>query len=1050
MSSTPVSGANRAPGQATIAGAAGVDLEATRLAGEFSRRMAAKEAPPAAAGRSQGLSVEAEILDLMQRSGGRRAVAAAVTAFEARFAGLAGDPAEFHRVLQAAFGDYDRGAAESLRHKALQGDFDWLPEVRLMTASDGRVRGAYAGGSGTVYLEDSAVADPATALRVLSEELGHHLETLVRQGDAAGDEGAIFSRLLLGEELSAGELADLQGEQDHGTIAGAGGSASVEFNLITDAWDWTVDTVTSVGEAVVDFGSDSADNVVGFFTNTADTVGDWFTFGGEDASPADAGEYSAGNDVYILPTMTVTADPPPEPAIDPWEPPAIDAIDDEPELPPPPPEVLGPEIPSAPPPAPPEAAPPSPPPLPPEVQAKVGKVPEFYTPSRQIRQEVAEFLKQGFGTLNVKDNPALTVEIQQALAYLGVQGTNSSYIDGRWGGYTAQILNAFQASHGISGIEIALAGKGVIGQATMRALIEALTERNQALLQETVYRPGVFTESHVRQIMESGAGRLDVGIPGVVTDLQKALAVVGVPGTGRLGFVDGVWGPETEAAVKAYQASRGLAVDGIVGPETLGTLTQELGLRDSWMQGYAPDDATLSHARQVAAGSGSFDTGNAVYVADLQKVLVSLDVPGTGRLDFVDGVWGPETEAAVKAYQASRGLAVDGIVGPETLGALAGEMDRPNQAGGYFEALWESWQGEWRELVNDWRQTAGEDIHWLSTTWQQLGNLADYLAGSLGSVLFNDQTRAWTGEAVAALRQTETWRSATSQLAQLVGESAETVDAWLDANPAVKAQLLRLSLAGWEVSEAIIEGIADFAAEHPEAAGNLQALGEILQIIPVGKVLGITVKGGAKGVGAAGDVLQRVDIDVPPSTLGSTGGNVRIVVRRPHIVILPDNALGPTRPTGIFSGKPEGPRTTMKPNDDVGNKRGLRRENESADRLAGAGYRVYQNPKDTGLLTPRMQKKLGLDATKKPDYLIEGRVFDNYAPTANQARGFWEGIVAKVGERQAHRIVLNLADTQVSYREIRQYLQANPIPGLKEMIVVEPSGIIRQYLPNRQ
>ena len=33
---------------------------------------------------------------------------------------------------------------------------------------------------------------------------------------------------------------------------------------------------------------------------------------------------------------------------------------------------------------------------------------------------------------------------------------------------------------------------------------------------------------------------------------------------------------------------------------------------------------------------------------------------------------------------------------------------------------------------------------------------------------------------------------------------------------------------------------------------------------------------------------------------------------------------------------------------------------------------------------------------------------------------------------------------------IRQYLQANPIPGLKEMIVIEPSGIIRQYLPNRQ
>ncbi|WAC59223.1 TIGR02594 family protein [Brevundimonas sp. SL130] len=52
------------------------------------------------------------------------------------------------------------------------------------------------------------------------------------------------------------------------------------------------------------------------------------------------------------------------------------------------------------------------------------------------------------------------------------------------------------------------------------------------------------------------------------TDIQKALSARGFdPGP-----IDGVWGARTTAAVRAFQASKGLKVDGIVGPRTAAAL----------------------------------------------------------------------------------------------------------------------------------------------------------------------------------------------------------------------------------------------------------------------------------------------------------------------------------------------------------------------------------------------------------------------------------------------------------------------------------------------
>lgn len=58
-----------------------------------------------------------------------------------------------------------------------------------------------------------------------------------------------------------------------------------------------------------------------------------------------------------------------------------------------------------------------------------------------------------------------------------------------------------------------------------------------------------------------------------VTKIQEALIILGIP-VPRVG-ASGIFGDETELAVRSYQEARGLKVDGIIGPETMGSLDEE-------------------------------------------------------------------------------------------------------------------------------------------------------------------------------------------------------------------------------------------------------------------------------------------------------------------------------------------------------------------------------------------------------------------------------------------------------------------------------------------
>jgi peptidoglycan hydrolase-like protein with peptidoglycan-binding domain len=130
---------------------------------------------------------------------------------------------------------------------------------------------------------------------------------------------------------------------------------------------------------------------------------------------------------------------------------------------------------------------------------------------------------------------------------------------------------------------------------------------------------------------------------------------------GALGMAtDGIFGPKTRKAVRAFQRSNGLEVDGIVGPQTM----RALGLAGSGE----------SDRSQGVPGDGLLEIGD--RGAEVEAVQRALGIPA-------DGIFGPQTRKAVRAFQRDNGLEVDGIVGPQTSAALAGaRAQQPSANGG--------------------------------------------------------------------------------------------------------------------------------------------------------------------------------------------------------------------------------------------------------------------------------------------------------------------------------------------------------------------------------
>jgi len=107
--------------------------------------------------------------------------------------------------------------------------------------------------------------------------------------------------------------------------------------------------------------------------------------------------------------------------------------------------------------------------------------------------------------------------------------------------------------------------------------------------------------------------------------------------------IDGIFGPKTKAAVIDFQTGAGLVADGIVGNQTWAAL---------------PADPNTPLLEKGATGAA---------VTGLQEGLAKFGGAGSPTdPGAADGIFGPNTEAAVKAYQTQQGLTVDGVVGDRT------------------------------------------------------------------------------------------------------------------------------------------------------------------------------------------------------------------------------------------------------------------------------------------------------------------------------------------------------------------------------------------------
>lgn len=129
----------------------------------------------------------------------------------------------------------------------------------------------------------------------------------------------------------------------------------------------------------------------------------------------------------------------------------------------------------------------------------------------------------------------------------------------------------------------------------------------------------------------------------------------------QVGSVDGVWGPESRAAMANFQQTKGLPATG------------------------QPDQASLNALAVAASSVAPAATAAAPPPAPTQLPSIAQVQTELRQLGYyrgrVDGIWGRQTRSAMAQFQRSQGLRPTGQGDVRTMNALAAAMQASGAAG---------------------------------------------------------------------------------------------------------------------------------------------------------------------------------------------------------------------------------------------------------------------------------------------------------------------------------------------------------------------------------
>ncbi|MBD1848753.1 peptidoglycan-binding protein [Leptolyngbya sp. FACHB-711] len=256
---------------------------------------------------------------------------------------------------------------------------------------------------------------------------------------------------------------------------------------------------------------------------------------------------------------------------------------------------------------------------------------------------LAQAVPAGDGVLQLNDSGDAVADLQRQLTRLGFF---SDEITGFFGTATQAAVSQFQQANGLT-------PDGIAGAATQAAL-----GQGSSASEATSSAPRDFL-----QLNDSGDQ---------VAELQRRLTALGYYSGSASGVFDGA----TQFAVISFQQANGLTADGVVGAETTAAL-RRAGGQGSFSAGSTPAGsapAAPTSPAPAAIGSSVAPEGsllrvgsNGAAVSTLQTQLQSLGF----YVGTISGVFDAQTEAAVTAFQRSRGLVADGIAGPQVNATLS-------------------------------------------------------------------------------------------------------------------------------------------------------------------------------------------------------------------------------------------------------------------------------------------------------------------------------------------------------------------------------------------